>query len=52
MTLQVIATARPTPDAAASPKPERPMTPAETVRQFLKAMEALDYAAWFLTQKP
>jgi len=43
MTLQVIAAASPRTDLAFTPTPERAMTPAETVRQFLKAMEALDY---------
>ena len=43
MTLQVIAAASSRTDLAFTPTSERAMTPAETVRQFLKAMEALDY---------
>jgi limonene-1,2-epoxide hydrolase len=45
MTHQVIAAAPQTPDPAFTPTPERAMTPVETVRQFLRAMEALDYDA-------
>ena len=33
------------PDPAGSLTQDRAMTPVETVRQFLKAMEALDYDA-------